>query len=61
MHHIAEFRVQTEKIFSYARRYKKKFLRDSCLVSKDSLGNAFCGKYFVDPANLLGAPVATFN
>ena len=56
-----EFRVQTERFFGNARRKKTKFLRDSCLVWQDSLGNAFCGKHFVDTANLHGTPVESFN
>ena len=56
-----EFRVQTERFFGNARRKKTKFLHDSCLVWQDSLGNAFCGKYFVGTANLHGIPVETFN
>ena len=52
-----ELRVQTERFFDNARRKKMKFLRDSCLVLQDSLGNAFCGKHFVDTANLHGTPV----
>ena len=56
-----EFRVQTERFFGNARRKKTKFLRDSCLVWQETLGNAFCGKHFVDTANLHGAPAETFN
>ena len=56
-----EFRVQTERFFGNARQKKTKFLRDSCLVCQDSLGNAFSGKHFLDTANLHGTPVETFN
>ena len=56
-----EFRVQTARFFANARWKKTKFLCDSCLVWKDSLGNAFCGKHFVDTASLLGTPVETLN
>ena len=57
-----EFRVQNERFFGNARRKKTKFLRDSCLIWQDSLGNAFCGRHFVDTANFIhGTLVETFN
>ena len=56
-----EFSVQTKRFFGNARWKQTKFLRDPCLVWHDSLGNSFCGKPFVDMANLHGTPVETFN